>query len=305
MKVIPHLAATLPVRKPARVVRRYQLPLCPHVLYARVFGLSKVIVEVCRGGLTAVCFEHVSKSYPSYHRILGGLKALLLRLPETLHSLKRERFLALDDVSFEIEKGQTVGLIGPNGSGKSTALALIAGVLRAQAGTVTVRGRVCPLLELGAGFHPELTGRENIVLNGVLLGLTRREVLARMGEIIAFSELEPFLDQPVRTYSTGMVARLGFSVAVHLEPEILLIDEVLAVGDLQFQAKCRERINEFKKQQVTIILVSHSTGDIREMCDRVIWLHAGKIVEQGEPNAVVSRYEATASSAGALATVSP
>ena len=241
--------------------------------------------------MTAVCFEHVSKSYPSYHKILGGLKASLLRFPETLHSLKRERFLALDDVSFEIEKGQTVGLIGPNGSGKSTALALIAGVLGAQAGTVTVRGRVCPLLELGAGFHPELTGRENILLNGVLLGLTRREVLARMNEIIAFSELEPFLDQPIRTYSTGMIARLGFSVAVHLDPDILLIDELLAVGDLHFQAKCRERINEFKKQQVTIVLVSHSTGDIRQLCDSVIWLQRGKIVEQGNADIIVERYE--------------
>ena len=203
--------------------------------------------------------------------------------------------MALDDVSFEIKKGETVGIVGPNGSGKSTTLALIAGVLRPQAGRVDVLGRVCPLLELGAGFHPDLTGRENIVLNGVLLGLTRREVLAKMDGIIAFSELESFLDQPVRTYSTGMIARLGFSVAVHLNPEILLIDEILSVGDLHFQAKCRGKLDEFKKQEVTIVLVSHSVGEVRRLCDRVIWLDGGRKVEEGEPQHVLLRYEAAAS----------
>jgi lipopolysaccharide transport system ATP-binding protein len=199
----------------------------------------------------------------------------------------------LDDVSFEIGHGETVGLIGPNGSGKSTTLALIDGVLRPQVGHIEVRGRLAPLLELGAGFHLELTGRENILLNGVLLGLTRAEILAKMDEIIAFSELEPFLDRPLRTYSSGMVARLGFSVAAHLDPEVLLIDEVLAVGDLHFQAKCRARINEFKRQKVTIVLVSHSTEEIRQLCDRVIWLERGKIVERGEADSVVRRYEAS------------
>lgn len=199
--------------------------------------------------------------------------------------------MALDDVSFEIKKGETIGLIGPNGSGKSTTLALIAGVLQPQVGRVDVQGRVCPLLELGAGFHSELTGRENIVLNGVLLGLTRREVLSKMDEIIAFSELESFLDQSVRTYSTGMIARLGFSVAVHLDPEILLIDEILSVGDLHFQAKCRGKLDEFKKQDVTIVLVSHSIGEIRRLCDRVIWLKDGGIVAEGDPDFVLKRYE--------------
>jgi len=243
--------------------------------------------------MIAVRFEHVSKSYPKYHQILTGFKHLLLHFPETLRAFKRERFLALDDVSFEIEHGETLGLIGPNGSGKSTTLALIAGVLRPQVGHIEVCGRIAPLLELGAGFHPELTGRENILLNGVLLGLTRVEVFAKMDEIIAFSELEPFLDQPLRTYSSGMVARLGFSVAAHLDPEVLLIDEVLAVGDLRFQAKCRARINEFKRQKVTIVLVSHSTEEIRQLCDRVIWLEGGKIVAQGEADSVVGRYEAS------------
>jgi lipopolysaccharide transport system ATP-binding protein len=197
----------------------------------------------------------------------------------------------LNDISFEIRQGESVGLIGSNGSGKSTTLALMAGVLTAQAGTVEVRGRVCPLLELGAGFHPELTGRENIFLNGVLLGLTRREVRSKLEQIVAFSELEPFLDQPVRTYSSGMLARLGFSVAVHLVPEILLIDEILAVGDLRFQVKCREKLEEFKKQGVSIILVSHSLGDVRNFCERAIWLKDGKIAADGEPGSVIRRYE--------------
>lgn len=241
--------------------------------------------------MIAVRFEHVCKSYPKYHQLLTGFKNVLLHLPETLRTFKRERFLALDDISFEIKHGETVGLIGPNGSGKSTTLALIAGVLRAQVGKIEVYGRVVPLLGLGAGFHPELTGRENIILNGVLLGLARREVLARMDEIIAFSELEQFLDQPIRTYSSGMVARLGFSVAAHLDPGILLIDEVLAVGDIHFQAKCRDKISEFKRRQVTICLVSHSREEIQRLCDRVIWLHGGKIVEEGEPKLLLDRYE--------------
>ena len=248
--------------------------------------------------MIAIRFAHVSKWYPRYHRILSGFKASLLHLPETVRSFQQEKFMALEDISFEIKKGEAVGIIGPNGSGKSTTLALIAGVLRPQAGRVEIQGRVCPLLELGAGFHPELTGRENIVLNGILMGLTRRAVLAKMDEIIAFSELEAFLDQPIRTYSTGMIARLGFSVAVHLDPEILLIDEILSVGDFHFQAKCRQKIDEFKKQEVTIVLVTHSSGEIRRLCDRVIWLKSGKIVEDGEPDRLLNRYEESESLIG-------
>ena len=241
--------------------------------------------------MIAVRFEHVSKSYPRYSQIIAGFKRSLLNLPETYRSLKRDRFMALSDVSFEVQRGESLGLIGSNGSGKSTTLALIAGVLRPQIGKVDVRGRVSPLLELGAGFHPELTGRENILLNGILLGLTRREILAKLDEIIAFSELEPFLDQPLRTYSSGMVARLGFSVAAHLEPEILLIDEVLAVGDLRFQAKCRVKLDEFKGREVTILLVSHGLADVRDFCKRVIWLKDGKIEADGVPDFVIPAYE--------------
>jgi len=241
--------------------------------------------------MISVRFEHVSKSYPRYSQILAGLKSSLLNPIQTLRSFKRNRFMALNDVSFEVKRGESVGLIGSNGAGKSTTLALIAGVLKAQVGKVEVRGRVCPLLELGAGFHAELTGRENILLNGILLGLTRREVLTKMDEIIAFSELEPFLDQPLRTYSSGMVARLGFSVAAHLEPEILLIDEILAVGDLRFQAKCREKLDEFKRRPLTIVLVSHSLREVRNFCQRVIWLQDGQIAADGESSSVIQRYE--------------
>lgn len=241
--------------------------------------------------MISIRFDNVSKSYPRYLHVRRGLKASLLDLSRTVQELKQKRFLALQDVSFEIAEGETVGFMGPNGSGKSTALALMAGVLVAETGCVKVHGHVCPLLELGAGFHYDLTGRENIVLNGILLGLTRREVMARLHDILEFSELEEFLDQPVRTYSSGMVARLGFSIAVHLDPDILLIDEILAVGDLHFQAKCREKINWFKGRNTTIVLVSHSTSDIRELCDRVLWLDHGKLIGQGAPNEVIPQYE--------------
>jgi lipopolysaccharide transport system ATP-binding protein len=160
--------------------------------------------------------------------------------------------------------------MGRNGAGKSTLLALIAGVIRPTAGTLVVNGRVSPLLELGAGFHPELTGRDNVMLNGVLLGLRRAEVAARMDSIVDFAELADSIDEPVRTFSTGMTARLGFSVAAHLDPEILLIDEVLAVGDTAFQAKCVEKIREFRRRGVTIVFVSHELHHVRDLCDRAV-----------------------------------
>jgi len=240
--------------------------------------------------MTSVRFDRVTKWYPRYSS-LRGLKATLAHLPALLRSLKSEKFAALQDVSFTIRQGETVGLIGSNGSGKSTTLELIAGVLVPQQGSVEVHGRVCPLLELGAGFHPELTGRDNLMLNGVLLGLTRREIRQRMDAIIAFSELEAFLDQPLRTYSTGMLARLGFSVAAHMDPDIFLIDEILAVGDLHFQSKCRRKIEEFKARGVTIILVTHSVAEVAQLCDRAIWLDRGRVIEDGDVQKVLGRYQ--------------
>lgn len=244
--------------------------------------------------MTAICFDHVSKWYPRYQSLSYGIKSSLLHLSETFRSLKRERVRVLEDVSFRIEKGETVGLIGPNGAGKSTSLALMAGVVEAETGKVVVAGRVSPLLELGAGFHFDLTGAENIVLHGVLLGLTRREVSSRMKAIIDFSELEACIHQPLRTYSSGMIARLGFAIASHLDPEILLIDEILSVGDLAFQLKCNAKIDEFKRQQVTMVLVSHAMDHVQRLCDRVIWLEKGRIVGEGAPSLIVAEYEKSA-----------
>jgi lipopolysaccharide transport system ATP-binding protein len=193
-------------------------------------------------------------------------------------------------MSFEVARGETLGIIGRNGAGKSTLLGLIAGVLRPTRGRVTLRGRVSPLLELGGGFHPELTGRENIVLNGVLLGMTRKEVAQRSDEIIEFSELRDFIDQPIRTYSSGMLARLGFSVVAHLDPEIILLDEVLAVGDAVFQRKCIQKMLEFKKRGTTIVFVSHSAADVDLICDRVLWIENHTLKKSGPPAAILGEY---------------
>ena len=231
-------------------------------------------MEVCRGIMNdaAVVFDKVSKNYPLYHHITGGIKNLIFHLPQGIRSIKSTHYEVFHDLSFDVKKGETLGVIGRNGAGKSTILGLIAGVLRPSKGRIDVNGRVSPLLELGAGFHPELSGKENIVLNGVLMGLTREEVLARIDDIIIFSELDQFIDQPVRVYSSGMLARLGFSVAAHLDPEILLIDEILAVGDIDFQKKCFEKMEEFKRNDVTIIFVSHSMLNVERICDRVMWM---------------------------------
>jgi lipopolysaccharide transport system ATP-binding protein len=239
--------------------------------------------------MIAIRMDHVSKAYTRHRHFTGGLKASLLHLPDIIRQVRTEHFLALDDVSLEVRKGEAVGIIGGNGSGKSTMLALIAGVIQPQAGTMEVHGRVAPLLELGAGFHYELTGRE-IVLNGVLMGLTRREVADRIDAIVAFSGLEAWLNEPIRTYSSGMVARLGFSVAVHLDPEILLVDEILAVGDAHFQAKCYERLEEFRRRGVTIVIVTHALTEVRRLCGWAVWLDGGKIAMQGEPEAVIEAY---------------
>src|SRR5713101_7647281 len=241
--------------------------------------------------MNAIRLDHVSKAYPRHQHLTHGLKQSLLHLPDLIRRMKADRFLALNEVSLEVEQGEAVAIIGPNGAGKSTMLGLIAGVIRPETGTVEIRGRVAPLLELGAGFHFDLTGRENIVLNAVLMGMTRREVARRFDAIVAFSGLEAVLDEPLRTYSSGMVARLGFSVAAHLDPDILLIDEILAVGDTHFQARCHERLEDFRRQGTTFVIVSHGLAEIRLLCDRVVWLAGGKIMLQGKPDEVIAAYE--------------
>jgi lipopolysaccharide transport system ATP-binding protein len=207
-----------------------------------------------------------------------------------IQSLQQSKFQALKDISFDVKKGETFGIIGKNGAGKSTILGLIAGVLKATTGHVIVRGRISPLLELGAGFHPELTGRENILLKGVLIGLTRSEVFEKMDEIIEFSELDDFIDQPVRIYSSGMLARLGFSIVASLDPEILLIDEILAVGDREFQMKCFARMSTFKQNGVTMVFVSHAMENIIKICNRVLWIEDHRFIEIGDPSEIVGKY---------------
>jgi len=205
----------------------------------------------------------------------------------------QEIFWGLRDVSFEVPEGSTLGVIGPNGAGKSTLLRLIGGVGRPDGGTVTLRGRVGGLLVLGAGFHPDLTGRENVFVSGVIAGLSRREVGRRFDSIVAFSELEDFIDSPLRTYSSGMQMRLAFSVATHVDADVLLIDEVLEVGDAAFQRKCKTRLEEFKAQGCTTVAVSHSAELLRQFCDTAIRLDHGRIVAQGEIGRVLDEYRET------------
>ncbi len=211
--------------------------------------------------------------------------ARLFRQSSQIHE-----FEALKGVSFEIRSGETVGIIGRNGSGKSTILKIIARVYRPTAGTVAVVGRVSPLIELGAGFHPELTGRENIILAGALMGIDPGDMRDRMDAVISFCELADFIDSPVKQYSSGMFARLGFAVATEIDPDILLVDEILAVGDEAFQQKCLERMNNFRRQGKTIIYVSHAMNTVRSLCDRVLLIHHGQLVETGHPEQVIARY---------------
>ncbi|MGD0282338.1 MAG: ABC transporter ATP-binding protein [Dissulfurispiraceae bacterium] len=249
-------------------------------------------MEVRRGLVSepAIIFDSVSKSYPLYHHITGGIKNFLFHFPRAVSQLKNHRYEALQGISFQVNRGETFGIIGKNGAGKSTALGLIAGVLKPSAGMIEVKGRVSPLLELGAGFNSELTGRENIVLNGVLMGLTRADVLRKMEEIIEFAGLDDFINQPLRTYSSGMIMRLGFSVVASLDPEILLIDEVIAVGDLDFQKKCMDKLESFKRNKVTIVFVSHGLQSVINICDRVVWIENHQVRMIGSAEEVVKSY---------------
>jgi lipopolysaccharide transport system ATP-binding protein len=238
----------------------------------------------------AIRFVDVTKSYPVPPGPRPGLKRTLLHLPEALRAGQAAPVTALDGVAFEVRRGECFGLIGRNGSGKSTALGLMAGVLRPTRGAVEVAGRVVPLLELGAGFHPELSGEENLVLNGVLLGRTRDEMRARRDAIVDFAGLGDVIGRPLRTFSSGMIARLGFSVVVHLDPEILIIDEVLAVGDEGFRAKCAKRMEAFRAAGVTLVFVSHDLPAVEALCDRAGLLEGGRLAAVGAPRDVVAEY---------------
>jgi ABC-type polysaccharide/polyol phosphate transport system ATPase subunit len=236
--------------------------------------------------VNAVEFQGVSKSYAIYNSPGDRLKELL-----SLNRLKRHRdFWALHDINFEVKRGETFCVVGENGSGKSTLLQMVAGILTPSIGNVTINGRVSALLELGAGFNPEFTGRDNVYLNGSIMGLTTRQIDQRYRDIEAFAEIGDFINQPVKTYSSGMVVRLAFAVAINVDPEILLVDEALAVGDIYFRQRCMRKVHELRSHGVTILFVSHAVGDVKAIGDRALWLDHGQMMELGNPDQVVSRY---------------
>ena len=240
----------------------------------------------------AIQVTGVTKLYRRYGRkhTVGTLKSALLSGMGKRALAPDASVPAIVDLSFEVERGEMVGVVGANGSGKSTLLKLLAGIVRPTAGSVDVRGRLAALLELGAGFHPEISGRENIEINGLLLGLTRRQIAARFEEIVRFAEIEEFLDAPVKTYSSGMAVRLGFSIAAHSDPEVLLVDEVLAVGDEAFSHRCLEKFAEFERAGKTILVVSHDLGLVSERCRRAIWLDHGRLSADGPAPETVALY---------------
>ncbi|MGF9713265.1 ABC transporter ATP-binding protein [Paenibacillus naphthalenovorans] len=238
------------------------------------------------GDQTVISVKNVSKSFKIYHDKPLTLKEKLLKLRSNEYS----HFFAVKNVSLDIRKGETVGLIGHNGCGKSTILKLITKILYPDSGEINVNGRISSLIELGAGFHPDFTGRENIYINASIFGLSKKEVDEKIDEIIRFSELGEFIENPVRTYSSGMYMRLAFSVAINVNPEILLIDEILSVGDANFQKKCYDKIEGFRLNGATIVIVAHDLGTIEKICDRVIWMDKGEIIEQGEADRIVNLY---------------
>jgi ABC-2 type transport system ATP-binding protein len=235
---------------------------------------------------SAVKVEGVSKTFRLYHEKASTLKERIVNRRRAAY----EEFWALSGVSLEIGTSETAGLIGPNGSGKSTLLKCVAGIILPSRGRITTRGRIASLLELGAGFHPDLTGRENIFLNASILGLSRKETEKHFDDMVAFAELEPFIDTQVRHYSSGMYVRLGFAVAVHVDPDILIVDEVLAVGDEAFQRRCLGRIRDFQREGRTIVFVTHAADLVREICTRAFFLEKGRLVADGRPTDVVDAY---------------
>ncbi len=265
---------------------------------------------------TVISVENLTKRYTISHRqgednlsLREALSAALASVtgrilhplrPSSDTSPRSEVFSALEEVSFRVELGERVGIIGRNGAGKSTLLKILSRITEPSAGCIRIRGRVASLLEVGTGFHPELTGRENIYLNGAILGMSRQEIRRKFDEIVQFSEIERFLDTPVKRYSSGMYVRLAFAVAAHLEPEILIVDEVLAVGDAQFQKKCLGKMEQAGKQGQTVLFVSHNMGAVAKLCNRAILLDAGRAVLDGQPDKVIKRYLDTGREQGKL-----
>ncbi|MGZ8867649.1 MAG: ABC transporter ATP-binding protein [Thermoanaerobaculia bacterium] len=242
--------------------------------------------------MNAIEIVNASKVYRrfSHKKQFSTLKSALLSRSLIRDLRPDETFPALRNVTVSVPRGQTLGVIGRNGSGKSTLLKLVAGITKPTTGTVTVHGRISALIELGAGFHPEISGRENVFINGIMLGLTKREITRRFDEIVDFAEMQDFIDAPVKTYSSGMYMRLGFAVAIHVDPDVLLVDEVLAVGDEGFTHKCLDKFAEFKRRGKTILLVTHSLNLVEKFCDDALWMDAGRMKVQGDPKRVVGAY---------------
>jgi ABC-type polysaccharide/polyol phosphate transport system ATPase subunit len=242
--------------------------------------------------MNAIEVTNASKVYRRYSRRhqFSTLKSALLSRSLIRDLRPDETFSAVRDVTFTLPSGRTLGVIGRNGSGKSTLLKLVSGITKPTTGTVHVNGRISALIELGAGFHPEISGRENVFINGIMLGLTKREITRRFDEIVDFAELKEFIDAPVKTYSSGMYMRLGFAVAIHVDPDVLLVDEVLAVGDEGFTHKCLDKFAEFKRRGKTILLVTHSLGLVERFCDDALWMDAGSMKAMGDPKRVVGAY---------------
>ncbi|MGH9408142.1 MAG: ABC transporter ATP-binding protein, partial [Vicinamibacterales bacterium] len=255
-------------------------------------GRSSAIVHRSSNAGPAIEVSRASKIYRRYsHRKqFATLKSALLSRSLITTLRPDETFTALNDVTLTVPKGRTLGVIGRNGSGKSTLLKLVAGITKPSTGTVRVNGRVSALIELGAGFHPEISGRENVFINGIMLGLTKREVARRFDDIVEFAELTEFIDAPVKTYSSGMYMRLGFAVAINVDPDVLLVDEVLAVGDEGFTHKCLDKFGEFKRRGKTILLVTHSLGMVERFCDEAVWLDHGEKKAQGDTTRVIGSY---------------
>jgi len=240
----------------------------------------------------AIDVENVSRVYQKYsarHRFQTFKSAFVKG--DLFKALSPDEVVtALDNITFKVAQGTTFGIIGENGSGKSTLLKIVAGITKPTKGRITIKGKVSALIELGAGFHPEISGRENVYINGIMLGLSKKEINEKFDDIVKFAELEDFIEAPVKTYSSGMYMRLGFSIAINVNPDILLVDEVLAVGDASFVPKCLERIDDFRRRQKTILFVSHDLQTVEKVCDQVIWLKEGKIKSMGDPKRVIDAY---------------
>ncbi|HEX4773517.1 MAG TPA: ABC transporter ATP-binding protein [Bryobacteraceae bacterium] len=237
----------------------------------------------------AIKAEGLSQCFRVMHERPDSIRELFTRFLR--QNVEYSYFDAVKDVSFEMFPGESVAILGRNGSGKSTLLKMVAGVFKPTSGKVMVRGSVAPLLELGAGMHPELTGRENIVLNGLLMGYSKAEMLAKQSSIIDFAEIHEFIDTPVKQYSSGMYMRLAFAVATEVDPDVLIIDEILAVGDMKFQAKCMERLHAFRRHNKTILLVSHALGHVAASCDRAILLEAGRVVQDAAVQVAIADFK--------------